>query len=284
MALGRHPLLSKIATAAIVFLLVSLALRVAVDGGAPAIDGGQRAVYGKALPPGATTEQRIESLQARVRANPEDPDGYGRLGLAYLQRARESGDPSFYPKAEGVFRKALRLDPKDFTATSGLGSLALARHDFRGALELGERARRINPDIARNYGVIADAQIELGRYGDAERTLQHWVNIDPDLSSYARVSYFRELHGDLPGAVAAMRLAISAGGGSAESTASVQALLGDLELARGRPRAALRAYRQGLTLVPASPRRTPASPGCRPRAATCAAPSGGCEAWSRACR
>ena len=34
----------------------------------------------------------------------------------------------------------------------------------------------------------------------------------PNLAGYARVSYVRELRGDLPGAVEAMRLAVAAGG------------------------------------------------------------------------
>jgi len=79
------------------------------------------------------------------------------------------------------------------------------------------------------------------------------VDRRPDLAAYARVSYFRELHGDLRGAVAAMQLAVSAGSGTAENTAYVQALLGDLEFARGRVPAASLAYRQALALVPGYP-------------------------------
>src|SRR4029079_11415468 len=139
------------------------------------------------LLPGATTVQQIEGLQAQVREAPSDPQAYGQLGLAYLQQVRETGDPTYYPKAEGVFDRALQLDRNDFTATSGLGSLALARHDCSRALALGERAARISTGVARNYGVIADAQIELGRYGAAERTLQRYVDEKPELSSYARV-------------------------------------------------------------------------------------------------
>ena len=150
-------------------------------------------------------------------------------------------------------RRPCRLDPRNFTATSGLGSLALARHDFRGALALGERAARINPGVARNYGVIADAQVELGRYGAAERTLQHYVDVKPELSSYARVSYFRELHGDLPGALAAMRLAVSAGGGTPENVSYVQTLVGKLQFDSGDYAAAERAYRAALETDPGFP-------------------------------
>jgi tetratricopeptide (TPR) repeat protein len=91
-----------------------------------------------------------------------------------------------------------------------------------------------------------DALIELGEYRQAGHALQRWVDIKPTLASYARVSYWRELHGDLAGAADAMLAAISAGGDVAENGAYVQTLLGNLELARGRWGMAERAYRAAL--------------------------------------
>jgi tetratricopeptide (TPR) repeat protein len=253
MAIRSQTLPFKLAAAALAFVAVFATLR-AIGGTSspsalPGLDAGVRA----GLLPGATTDQRIEALQTELRGSQSDAEGYANLGLEYLQKVRETGDPSFYPRAEGVLRKALRINPEDFTATSGLGSLALSRHDFAGGLALGERARRINPGVARNYGVIADAQIELGRYAAAERTLQHWVDLRPELSSYARVSYFRELHGDLPGALAAMKLAVSAGGESTENFSYVQTLVGTLQLDRGAYAAAERAYRTVLARDPRYP-------------------------------
>ncbi|MEK6251532.1 MAG: tetratricopeptide repeat protein [Actinomycetota bacterium] len=210
------------------------------------------AVAGSGLPPGATTDQQIEVLQAQLRSAP-DADTYANLGLTYLQKVRESGDPSFYTKADGVLREALKTDPQNFTATSGLGQLALSRHDFHAGLVLGERARRIDPGVARNYGVIADAEVELGRYTAAGRTLQKWVDLKPELSSYARVSYFRELHGDLPGALAAMQLAVTAGGQSPENLGYVQTLVGQLQLESGHYATAERAYRTALAGDPGYP-------------------------------
>jgi tetratricopeptide (TPR) repeat protein len=97
--------------------------------------------------------------------------------------------------------------------------------------------------------VIADGQIELGRYRDAARSIQRLVDLKPGLPAYARVSYYRELTGDPSGAVRAMRFAASAGG-APESLAYVQALTGNLELARGRPGAARDAYMASLRTVP----------------------------------
>jgi tetratricopeptide (TPR) repeat protein len=252
MAIRRDSLTMKLAAAALAFVAVFLGVR-ALDGSSGGLAGQPDVAVREGELPGATTAQRIEDLQAQVQEAPSDPDGYSQLGLAYLQQVRETGDPTFYPRAEGTFEQALRLDPRNFTATSGLGSLALARHDFSLALALGEQAARISPGVARNYGVIADAQIELGRYGAAERTLQHYVDVKPELSSYSRVSYFRELHGDLAGALAAMRLAVSAGGGTAENVGYVQALVGKLHLDAGDYAAAERAYRAALATDPGFP-------------------------------
>ena len=65
---------------------------------------------------------------------PDDGDLNARLGLAYLQQARETADPSYYPKADALLQRARRLEPTNFDAIVGLGSLALSRHDFHDAL------------------------------------------------------------------------------------------------------------------------------------------------------
>ena len=106
-------------------------------------------------------------------------------------------------------------------------------------LRYGLRARRLAPQAVRPFAVVVDAQVELGRYAAARRSLQEMVDRKPNLDSYSRVSYFRELQGDLPGAIEAMRLAVSAGGGTLENEAFVQTLLGDLAAGRrGRGRRA----------------------------------------------
>ena len=121
------------------------------------------------------------------------------------------------------------------------------------ASQLARRARAARPGALAPAPLIVDALVELGRFGAAERELQRLVDTKPTLAGYARVSYLRELHGDLGGAVAAMRRAVAAGGAGRESTASVQALLGGLELARGNLAAAGRAQRAALAAVPGYP-------------------------------
>jgi tetratricopeptide (TPR) repeat protein len=197
-----------------------------------------------------TVQQAVASLQGRLRAAPGDWRSWAILGMAYVQEARVIADPGYYPKAQGALHRSLSLHRRgNFEAFTGQGALALARHDFAAALRWGRKARAVNPYNANVFGVIGDSQIELGRYESAFRTLQRMVDLRPDLSSYARASYARELQGDVPGAVHNMRLALQAAG-TRDDQAFTCYYLGELAFNSGHVARALRWYRRGAALAP----------------------------------
>lgn len=196
------------------------------------------------------TESRIADLQARIARQPNRAEVYTQLGSAYLQLARESGDPSAYGRAEAALQKALGLDAEDADALVALGVLALARHEFSEALSFGERTRDLNTYKAAAYGVIGDAQIELGRYDEAKATIQQMVDLRPDLSSYSRVSYVRELQGDTAGAIEIMGRAVEAGVAGTEGHAWTRVQLGHLYFTSGNLAAAEREYNRTLLELP----------------------------------
>src|SRR5262245_9889066 len=68
----------------------------------PATRSGQVAARGVMPGAGEPTRVVVAELQARARANPHDALTLTQLGLAYQQRARETADPTYYPKADGV--------------------------------------------------------------------------------------------------------------------------------------------------------------------------------------
>jgi tetratricopeptide (TPR) repeat protein len=192
------------------------------------------------------TAAEVAGLQGELRLRPHDVRALATLGLAYLQRVRETGDASYYPKADGILRRALRLAPHDLVATAGLGQLALARHEFRRALALGLRARRISPTTGGVYGVIGDADLELGRYRQAFAAFDRMAALKPSVASYARISYARELLGRTRAAAQAMELAASAAVGEREAYAWTRVQLALLRLSTGRAHAALRQVRAAL--------------------------------------
>ncbi|MEJ7790752.1 MAG: tetratricopeptide repeat protein [Gaiellaceae bacterium] len=192
------------------------------------------------------TTSLVTQLQAEVRARPDDGEKAALLGLAYQQRARETGDASYYVKSGQVLRRAIATAPNNLLAVNGLGALALAQHRFRDAHALGLRAKKISPTTARSYGVIGDGLLELGRYDEAFAAFDAMTRLRPGLASYSRVSYARELLGDIDGAEEAMQLALDTAAGRPEPTAWTLVQLGKLSWGRGRLDAAARLYREAL--------------------------------------
>jgi tetratricopeptide (TPR) repeat protein len=179
-----------------------------------------------------------------------DAKSLTQLGLGYQQRMRETADSSYLLRAQHVLRKAVRLAPDDPDAVGALGSLALSQHRFREALALGRRAQRLAPATARHLGVVGDALVELGRYDEAFATFDRMIGLKPSLSSYARVSYARELLGRPDDAIEAMELALDAAGAQAEPRAWTNVELGKLHLGQGRLAPAERHFRAALHAFP----------------------------------
>jgi tetratricopeptide (TPR) repeat protein len=201
---------------------------------------------------GGALDDSIAALRERLRTAPGNWREYASLGLAYMAKARVTADPGWYARAEGALRASLRLrDEDNGDAILGLGALALARHNFGQALAHGRAVRALNPYDADADAVIGDALIELGRYDEAFETLQRMVDARPDLASYARASYARQLLGDVAGAIDAMGRAFGAAGTPADAAWAAHQL-GQLEVGRGRVAASAAWFERGLELDPAS--------------------------------
>ena len=224
------------------------------DGGVAAASAPSRSVSLAAdrvlsgIASGGGTDTR--ELEQAVRERPDDAEALVLLGYAYQQRWRETADASNLPRSEAALRRAARLEPEDPLAVTGLGSLALIRHDFRAALRIGRRAERLAPSSARTYGLVGDALLELGRYEEAFRAFERMVALRPSTASYARIAYARELLGDLQGARVAMQLAADAASGQREPAAWANVELAKLDLRAGRHVRAERHLRVALALLP----------------------------------
>lgn len=243
----RHRMRTAMASVAAIGIVITLGLAMGGLATAPARD---RLAAAASTRPMSTAHRFVADTTDELTDGIDDANDNARIGLAELQLARETSDPAHYARADAAFRRALELDPEHVEALIGKGTLALARHDFADALAIGERALALDPSVARVHGLIGDAQVELGRYDEALATVQRMVDLRPDLASYSRVSYLRELHGDVAGAIEAMELAVEAGGPSVENTEYVRVQLGHLHLARGDLAAAEAAFSRALAKLP----------------------------------
>lgn len=192
----------------------------------------------------------LEALRQRARELPRDPSAWARLGMAHVERARVSADPANYAAAEDALRKSLALQPHgNYTAETGMGALAAARHDFPRALTWARAAVTSNAYSAPAHGVLADAYTQLGRYEEAFAAVQRMSDLRPDASSLARASYAWELRGDAPRARALMNRSLREGAGDAE-TVFARTHLASLAQDSGDHRRALREAEEGLRVAP----------------------------------
>ncbi len=81
----------------------------------------------------SSTDRLIAGFQRRLKDNPEDFSSYVNLANAYLQKVRETGDPSLYAKADDLLDRAEKIEPQNPELFATRGILALARHDFARA-------------------------------------------------------------------------------------------------------------------------------------------------------
>ncbi|WP_432973132.1 hypothetical protein [Dactylosporangium sp. CA-233914] len=163
-----------------------------------------------AAPPEAKLPATIAAYQQRLREVPGDWTTWAALGSAYLEQARAAADPSYYPKAEGALRKSLQVRAGNALALAGLGALANARHDFAGARSLAQQALSADAFSDTAYGVLADAETQLGHPAEATDAVQHMLDLKPGLASYTRASYDLEQHGRRTDAAELMRRALAA--------------------------------------------------------------------------
>jgi tetratricopeptide (TPR) repeat protein len=189
-------------------------------------------------------------LEQAVERDPADVESLALLGLAYQQRARETGDPTFYGLSGKALRRAVSLRGEPLALT-GLSMLALARHRWYDAIGFAKRALERNPEDPSALGALADAYLSLGRYDEAFELFDQVAVLAPSAASYARISYGRELIGRPKGAIDAMELAFELGESAVpEHEAWARVQLGNLYFGIGRLDPAERAYRRALTRYP----------------------------------
>lgn len=148
--------------------------------------------------------------------NPKDYEAALKLVYVFVNEARITGEHGhYYPAAlkmsDYILQKPDLEKDLQFRALAAKAGVQLSLHDFKNALKTGTEAMKLNPYNAQNYGVLVDANVELGNYDEAVKMADKMVSIRPDLRSYARVSYLREIHGDVDGAIEAMKMAVDAG-------------------------------------------------------------------------
>ncbi|HVF80793.1 MAG TPA: tetratricopeptide repeat protein [Flavisolibacter sp.] len=176
-----------------------------------------------------TTKEKGEKLIRIVRETPGDKKSALALASLYIQEGRTTGDYTYYDEAALKYiDNVLSTEPTNFDAIILKSLVQLSQHHFAEGLQTAEKAKSINPYNSYVYGLIVDGNVEMGNYAAAVENSDTMVSIRPDLRSYSRIAYLREIHGDMKGAVEAMKMAVEAGFPGEESTEWARIQLGHL--------------------------------------------------------
>lgn len=172
----------------------------------------------------AQIAELYDRTTAALKKDPNDAKSLLKLAEIYMNEARITGEhPYYYPAALSMLDRVLTAgfvgNDLLYQAMYMKASVQLSLHHFDKALATGQSAIRINAYDAGIYGVLVDAHVELGQYSQAVEMSDKMISIRPDLRSYSRVSYLREIHGEVEGAIEAMKLAVDASFPGYEQTA-----------------------------------------------------------------
>jgi len=177
----------------------------------------------------AGIKAKADQLFDAIKKDKADNKSTLALAALYIQEARVSGDYMYYDMAAMKYvSDVLKQEPANFEALIYRAIIQLSQHHFSDGLATAQQAQKVNPYNAFIYGIMVDANVELGNYTAAVENSDKMVSIRPDLRSYSRIAYLREIHGDIPGAIEAMKMAVEAGVPGNEGTEWCRVQLGQL--------------------------------------------------------
>ncbi len=116
-------------------------------------------------------DQRIRFWQMQVEKDPEYWGSLNGLASAYAQKARETGDISYFQLAEGALQASLKAESTHAEASPAyiqLATVHLAEHRFDEAAHDAAKAISLRPDELMPLPFAGDAQLELGNYDAAQ--------------------------------------------------------------------------------------------------------------------
>lgn len=199
----------------------------------------------------AETKKKVTDLLAAIEKNPTDTKSILKLAALFIQEARETGNHTYYDKAAMHYtNKVLAQDSLDFNALVFKSLIYLSQHHFADGLAIAHKAQQVNPNNAYVYGLLVDGNVEMGNYDSAVVYADKMNSIRPDLTSYARVSYLREIFGDYNNSIKAMKMAVETGGAGDEHTEWTRTQLAQLYEKTGDYKTADTLYKLSLTMKP----------------------------------
>ena len=192
----------------------------------------------------------IGDRETHLRTHPRDERSWAVLGAAYVEQARRTAVPAYYPKAEQALRTSLKARPKgNVEALDGLAALADARGDFAAGRKWAEAAAQAAPKRWTTYPLLIDSYTGLGDYKATRRALDKLLDLHSGSAVLARAAGVYRDRGWREDAAAALTDATALARTPAEQAACLEQA-GQLAWERGDREESLQHYEAALRTDP----------------------------------
>ena len=204
------------------------------------------------ITPVAELQRQQAFWQQRLDRDAADFIARQKSAQLLMQLARVTGGHEYYVQAEQVLRPGVAVTP----AYELLVSLAFAlnaQHKFAEAADVAARAVAVDSGATEGWAALGDAQLELGRGADAQKSYQKLIDADEGFFAFSRWANLLRAQGNEAGAIAAFEAAIAAGtarGVDATEVARAHIQLGEIQFLHGRFEQARRHYLDAVSLWP----------------------------------
>lgn len=124
-----------------------------------------------------------EFLEKAIELDRRFAAAYTQLAITYYTAYALGWEPDLgqagFDRVESLLLQTLALDSSSPTALALMGSVHLRRRQYDEAIQTIKRAVAINPNDAETYARLADAQTFAGAPGDAIRSMEIHMRLDP---------------------------------------------------------------------------------------------------------
>ena len=203
------------------------------------------------VPAASDTDARIAYYRARI-GGPGTYPAYARLGMAYISKAKETGEAKYYEDATEYLLKSLSYQP-NFEALLGAANAFSERHEFKKALGYAEEAAATMPSDLDAQGALFDVYLAVGEVEKAEEKVQAMLRLAHGFAALTRLTALHAYRGEMAKAVEAMTKARDAANVerlSPSTRAWAEVRLGSLLVMNCEEAKARAAYGRALKIVP----------------------------------
>ncbi len=182
----------------------------------------------------------VKQIQAKIAREPNNPDLYVALGLAYW-------DKNDSAHALSAFQHAVKVGPRSAEAHNWLGVALSEKADLPGAIAAFRKAVALNPRYGRAYTNLGAALAKSGDLAEAVDVFQKALALEPNnLAAHLNLGMALREKGDLEAALAHLRPVAAAD----PNNAGIQYELGQTLRQSGDLAGAIAAFERSIAINP----------------------------------